>query len=75
MVLRRMMTPIPDNEGERLDALCALNLLDTAPEERFDRITRTAAQFFDMPVVLVSLIDSRRQWFKSSHGLAVTHET
>jgi len=67
-----MMTPIPDNEAERLDALCALNLLDTAPEERFDRITRTAAQFFDMPTVVVSLVDTERQWFKSRHGLAVT---
>ena len=64
------MTPIPDNEAERLDALCALNLLDTAPEERFDRITRTAALFFDVPIVMVSLIDSARQWFKSRHGLA-----
>ena len=66
------MTAIPDNETERLDALCALNLLDTAPEERFDRITRTAAQFFDVPIVLVSLVDSERQWFKSRHGLAAT---
>lgn len=60
----------PDNEAERLHALCGLNLLDTAPEERFDRITRIAAQFFDVPIVLVSLIDSDRQWFKSRHGLA-----
>jgi len=65
------MTPIPDNEAERLDALYALNLLDTAPEERFDRITRTAAQLFDVPIVVVSLIDSKRQWFKSRHGLAI----
>ena len=70
MVLRRMMTPVPDNEAERLDALYTLNFLDTAPEERFDRITRTAAQFFDMPIVVVSLVDSERQWFKSKHGLA-----
>ena len=67
-----MMTPIPGNEAERLDALCALNLLDTAPEERFDSITRTAAQFFDVQIVLVSLIDSERQWFKARHGLAQT---
>lgn len=64
------MISIPDNEAERLHALCGLNLLDTDPEERFDRITRIAAQFFDMPIVLVSLIDSNRQWFKSGHGLA-----
>ncbi|MBC7453614.1 MAG: PAS domain S-box protein, partial [Massilia sp.] len=66
------MATIPDNEAERLDALCALNLLDTAPEERFDRITRTAAQFFDVPIVVVSLVDAERQWFKSRQGLATT---
>lgn len=65
------MTPTPDNETARLDALCALNLLDTAPEECFDRITRLAARFFDVPIVVVSLVDSERQWFKSRHGLAV----
>jgi len=65
------MTPIPDNEADRLRALRALNLLDTAPEERFDRITRTAAQLFNVPVVVVSLVDSERLWFKSRHGLAI----
>ena len=64
------MISIPDNEAERLHALYGLNLLDTDPEERFDRITRIASQFFDMPIVLVSLIDTNRQWFKSRHGLA-----
>ena len=66
------MTSVPDNELARIDALCGLNLLDTPPEERFDRITRTAARFFEVPIVLVSLIDSERQWFKSNHGLPAT---
>jgi diguanylate cyclase (GGDEF)-like protein/PAS domain S-box-containing protein len=57
-------------ERARLGALCASGLLDTPPEERFDRITRLAAQFFDAPMCLVSLVDEGRQWFKSRYGLA-----
>ncbi len=59
----------PDNEAARLLALRALNILDTPPEERFDRITRIARRLFDVPMVLVSLIDDKRQWFKSCQGL------
>jgi sigma-B regulation protein RsbU (phosphoserine phosphatase) len=59
----------PVREAERLDALRSLNLLDTAPEERFDRVTRLAAQFFQVPTAYVALIDKDRQWFKSGYGL------
>ncbi|MBY0438186.1 MAG: GAF domain-containing protein [Burkholderiales bacterium] len=61
--------PIPPNEMQRLNALRSLLILDTPPEERFDRITRFAASEFDTPVALVSLIDERRQWFKARVGL------
>jgi len=61
----------PVRESERLDALRSLNLLDTAPEERFDRITRLASQFFQVPTAYVAFIDKDRQWFKSGHGLCV----
>jgi PAS domain S-box-containing protein len=61
---------IPDNEAQRLAALRALNVLDTPPEERFDRITRIAARLMDVPICLVSLVDANRQWFKSCVGLA-----
>jgi diguanylate cyclase (GGDEF)-like protein len=47
-------------------------MLDTLPEERFDRITRLAARIFDVPMALVSLVDADRQWFKSRHGLDAT---
>nr|WP_229423446.1 PAS domain S-box protein [Massilia frigida] len=50
-------------------ALCGLNILDTLPEERFDRITRTAQRLFGCPIALVTLVDSERQWFKSRLGL------
>ena len=64
--------PIPANEPERLAALQALHILDTPPEERFDRITRLARQLFDVPISLISLIDADRQWFKSHAGLETT---
>jgi len=65
-----MKTPdFPSNEASRLAALQSTRLLDTPPEERFDRVTRLAARLFDVPICLVSLIDSDRQWFKSCYGL------
>ena len=59
----------PANEIERLAALRSLGLLDTPPEQRFNRITRTAARIFKVPIALVSLVDAERQWFKSRYGL------
>jgi signal transduction histidine kinase len=65
-----MIAPsVPANEAERLAALQALNILDTPPEERFDRITRVARRLFDVPIALISLVDATRQWFKSRQGL------
>lgn len=58
------------NEEARLDALHQLNLLDTDPSEAFDRITRMAAQLFDLPIAAVSLTDRDRQWFKSRVGVS-----
>jgi len=55
----------------RLEALRAYDILDTEPEEAFDRLTAVAAGLFGTPVSLVSLIDETRQWFKSCHSLAV----
>ena len=60
---------IPENEDLRVKSLISLNLLDTAPEERFNRIVRMAKRMFDVPVAFVSLIDAERQWFKASDGL------
>ena len=61
--------PIPDDEASRLAALRALAILDTPPEERFDRFTRLAAFLFEVPVALISFVDEDRQWFKSCYGL------
>ena len=56
-------------ETARLDALRKLDLLDTPPNEAFDRITRMAAQLFGLPIAAVSLTDVDRQWFKSRVGV------
>ncbi|MDH3405704.1 MAG: PAS domain S-box protein [Gammaproteobacteria bacterium] len=61
--------PNPENETRRLAALHALRILDTPAEERFDRITRIAQKLFNVPIALVSLVDTKRQWFKSRIGL------
>ncbi|WP_455209659.1 PAS domain S-box protein [Kaarinaea lacus] len=60
---------IPNNESERLESLRQLLVLDTPAEERFDRLTRLAKEVFQVPIALVSLVDSGRQWFKSKQGL------
>ena len=67
-----MLAPEPTkNEACRLAALHAMRILDTEPEERFDRVTRLAKKLFNVPIALVSLVDKERQWFKSSIGLDV----
>lgn len=62
----------PVDEIARIDALRALNILDTAPEERFERLTRLAKRVFNVPIALVSLIDEKRLWFKSHPGFDVS---
>jgi len=56
-------------EEARVQALHALGLLDTPQEDRFDRFTRLAAAAFRVPIVLVTLVDRERQWFKSHVGI------
>lgn len=62
----------PENEESRITMLRSLDILDTEPEERFDRLTRIAKRLFGVPIALVSLVDVNRQWFKSCQGLEVT---
>lgn len=63
-----LAAPLPSNELARVQSLRALNILDTQPDERFDSITRFATRGFNVPICLVSLVDTHRQWFKSAQG-------
>lgn len=63
--------PLPPDEEHRLAVLFNLNILDTPPEERFDRLTRMAARLFNVPMAMVTLIDGQRQWFKSRVGITL----
>ena len=60
--------PIPKNEAERMLAVKALEILDTAPETRFDAITKEATVRLKVPISTVSIIDKDREWYKSCQG-------
>lgn len=64
-----------DNEAAALEALHALNVLDTGPEAEFDALAQAAALVCNVPISLVSLIDTERQWFKANIGLAGVTQT
>ncbi len=61
--------PIIPDEASRLAALQALDLLDTAGSDLFDRLTKEAARLLQTPVALISLVDADRQWFYARVGL------
>ncbi|WNL39747.1 GAF domain-containing protein [Halomonas sp. PAMB 3232] len=62
---------IPENEPQRLAALHHLEMLDTPPDDMLDRLTELACDIFDVPIALITLVDTDRQWFKSHTGLAI----
>ena len=65
IVKRFLIAKPPENEELRLATLHSLNILDTLPEERFDRITAMVKEEFNVPLVFVTCIDAERQWMKS----------
>jgi signal transduction histidine kinase len=60
-----------DKERERVRALHSYAILDTAPEVAFDNVTAMCAELLEVPIALVSLIDTNRQWFKSRVGVGI----
>ncbi|MEW6321932.1 MAG: ATP-binding protein [Acidobacteriota bacterium] len=60
------------DETARLSALAAYDILDTDAEQAFDDLTLLASQICGTPIALISLVDARRQWFKSRVGLDIT---
>ena len=63
---------LPPDEYDRLADLHDLRLLDSPPQDRFDRITRLAQRTFGTPIVAFSLVDEDRQFFLSQLGLGVS---
>lgn len=68
------LAPIPFDEAQRIAALNCLRILDSEPEERFDRITRIAHRLFDIASVFISLVSNNRVWFKSKYGCELLEE-
>lgn len=66
-----LIAPKSSDETERIQALNNMGILDTPINPVFERITRLTKQMFNVPIVAVSIIDSERQWFKSTQGLNV----
>lgn len=69
------VTQIALNEEKRREAVHALNLMDSEPEERFERICRLVQEILNVPVAYVALLDGERQWFKAQCGLGDLTET
>lgn len=63
--------PIPADEQARLAALNELGLLDSSAEPAFDRVTRLVSRLLNVPIALVTLIDTQRQWLKSRVGVDI----
>jgi len=63
---------LPAAEKRRLKVLWEYQVLDTVPEEVFDDLTELAARICEAPIALITLVDEKRQWFKSKVGVTVS---
>ncbi|KAG8740737.1 His Kinase A domain containing protein [Ceratobasidium sp. 414] len=64
-----LIPPPPPDELERRKALYRFNILHTSRDVNFDRITHLCKLVFSTKIVIISLIDADKQWFKSEHGI------
>ena len=60
---------IAPNEPQRVDALRALDIMDSAPEIAYDEIAELAAQVCACPIGYISFVDDDRRWLKARYGL------
>jgi GAF domain-containing protein len=67
-----MMAPVPKNDRKRLEVLWQYDVLDTVPEQVFDDLTELAASICEAPIALLTLVDEKRQWFKSKVGVSLS---
>ena len=67
-----LLAAIPDSEGARLRDLLSYEILDTPRDPHLERLVALAARLLDMPIALVSLVDSNRLWVKAGCGLSVS---
>lgn len=58
-------------ESERVGILHQYEILDTPPDGTFDKFTALAAKIFNVPIAIISLVDTDRIWFKSHFGLPI----
>jgi signal transduction histidine kinase len=68
LALNNLSYPLPENEEDRLEALASYDILDTMPENDFEELTHLASEICQTSVALISLLDDKRQWFKSILG-------
>ena len=60
------------NENTRIATLRKYQILDTPRERGFDHITKLATKIINVPIAIISIVDTDRIWFKSTHGIDVT---
>jgi len=65
------VTPVPENEEDRLEALRAYGIVHTGPEAAFTDLASLASEICEAPIAAVSFVDESRQWFKAALGLYV----
>ncbi|SNT33266.1 diguanylate cyclase with GAF sensor [Granulicella rosea] len=75
MIDTRLSDPKLNDEQGRVLALQRYQILDTPREAPFDRIAGLVKAVMQVPIAIISLIDSERQWFKSCIGMGDTTET
>jgi GAF domain-containing protein len=62
----------PTVEKKRIETLKRFKILDTPPDGNFNRITHLASTIFNVPIAIISLVDTDRIWFKAHYGLAIS---